>query len=103
MGKREGRVPPGYLARCERLSELIPKWIEEKSQQRFLDLRWKRWGRTVYAGPLGGKWANWLADSPDALELLNWLDEQTGKQATLLQALVVLERLGIKAREDDSN
>jgi len=112
MGKREKRsrerpFPPGYIACCDRLMQLVPQWIEAKSQERYLDLRWQRWTmpdgkRVVYAGALGGETAQFLADSPDALELLNWLDEQTGKKATLLQAKVVLERLGIKATEDNN-
>lgn len=109
MGKRETKrwgPPPGYIACCNRLEQLIPQWIEQKSQERYLDLRWERWivdgKRIVYAGALGGPTAKFLAASPDAEELLNWLDEQTGRQATLLMAKVVLEHLGIKAREDNN-
>lgn len=99
--------PPGYIACCDRLMELIPQWIAAKSQERYLDLRWERWTtrsglKICYAAALGGETASILAASPDAIELLNWLDEQTGKKATLLQAKTVLEHLGIKAKEDNN-
>jgi hypothetical protein len=94
--------PPEYIACCDRLEKLIPQWIEEKSRQRFLDLQWHRWGKVCFAAALGGETAKYLAASPDAIELLNWLHEQTGRKATLLQAKVVLEALGIKTREDNN-
>jgi hypothetical protein len=60
-------------------------------------LRWHEWGTTVFAGGLDA--AKYLAASPDALELLAFLDEKTEKQGTLLQAKVVLEVMGLKSKE----
>lgn len=93
-----GKFPPGYIRCCERMSKLIPQWIEQQCQTRALDLQWHRWGKTCFAAGLDS--AKWLAASPDAMELLAWLDEQTDRKATLLQAKVVLEQLGVKERED---
>ena len=101
MGKDRGAfLPAGYVLCCEQMARLIPEWIEAQCQHRTLDLQWHRWGRTVFAGGLDAACTKWLAASPDALELLAYLEEKTDRQGTLLQAKVVLESLGVKARED---
>ena len=99
-GLRGESPPPGYIRCMEEMSRLIPQWIEQQCQMRALDLQWHAWGKTVFAGSIGGDRSKWLAASPDAMALLDWLDEKTNREGTLLQAKVVLESLGIKPRED---
>ena len=94
-------MPAGYTACCNEIARLIPQWIERQCITRTLDLQWHRWEKTVFAGSIDGERAKYLAASPDAMELLHYLDEKTGGQATLLMAKVVLEALGIKNREDN--
>jgi len=96
MGQ-ERAFPPGYLRCCEQMAQAIPEWIANKCKARYPDLQWHEWGTTVFAGGLDS--GKYLAASPDAMELLAYLDELTGKQGTLLQAKVVLESLGVKAPE----
>jgi hypothetical protein len=100
-GLRGEGPPPGYIECCEKISRAIPEWIAEQCRTRYPDLQWHAWGRTVFAGSLEGEKAKYLAASPDAMALLHHLDEVTGGEGTLLQAKVVLERLGVKAREDN--
>jgi hypothetical protein len=95
------KVPEGYARCCRLMERLIPQWIDEQCRERALDLQWHRWGKTVFAGAVGGETAKWLAASPDAVALLDYLEDKTGHQGTLLQAKVVLEMLGIKPREDN--
>lgn len=94
------KPPAGYIRCMEQMARLIPQWIEAQCQERTLDLQWHRWDKVVFAGGLGEETAKYLAASPDAMALLHHLDEVTGGEGTLLQAKVVLESLGVKARED---
>lgn len=95
------KPPAGYSACANEVARLIPQWIERQCMTRSLDLQWHRWDKTVFAGSMDGERAKYLAASPDAMELLHYVDEKTGGQATLLMAKVVLELLGIKNREDN--
>jgi hypothetical protein len=101
VGRERPPMPAGYSACCDRIAKLIPEWIERQCMTRTLDLQWHRWDKTVFAGSMDGERAKYLAASPDAVELLHYLDEKTGGQGTLLMAKVVLEHLGIKRREDN--
>ncbi len=99
-GLRGESPPPGYIRCMQQIAHAIPAWIAEQCRTRYPDLQWHAWGRTVFAGSLEGEKAKWLAASPDAMALLHHLDKVTDGEGTLLQAKVVLESLGVKARED---
>ena len=75
-----GEVPPGYVALVERMCGLIGEWYQ--AQPARPDLRWLDWGDTLFAGVLQGDALKYLADSPDAFRLLEWLGEQTGQKFT---------------------
>lgn len=94
---KEPRFPPGYIACVEKIARLIPEWL--RAQPTTPVLRFVDWGDTCFAGPLRGEALRFLADSPDAFRLLEWLDEQTGGEATLLQAKVVLDRMRADPKE----
>lgn len=94
MGRNQG-PPPGYNRCAERVAALIQEWVETVSSYRFVDLRFKDWGRTVYAGSVVEQTVDYLADSPDARTMLLWVGERE-RGATLLMTCVVLETLGYK-------
>ncbi len=96
MGKSE--MPEGYKRCCDSVLALIPVWVQQESQSRFVDLQWHDWGTICYAGSLKDE-LGVLANSDDARALLAWLDEKTARQGTLLMAKVALEMLGYKRRE----
>lgn len=91
----KGEAPKGYSECAERVARLIRAWIEKQSAERFVDLRFKDWGRTVYAGSVVPETVDVLADSPDARALLLHVG-RVEPQATLLMTCVVLETLGYK-------
>ncbi len=82
---------PGYAALVKRLAALIPQWC---SMHPSADLRWRNWEGAIFAGNLQHPFLGMLAISDDAFVLLRWLDDRTGKEATLLQARVALELSG---------
>jgi hypothetical protein len=84
--------PPGYVAVVEKMCALIPEWC--RAQATAPDLRWIDSGDTIITGSLRGEALKYLADSPDAYRLLEWLDEQTGHEGTLFQATMALRFLG---------
>jgi hypothetical protein len=90
--KRE-QIPAGYRAVIEQMIQLIPQWCGE--QPGLPDLRWhdNDDGVLVIAA-LQGDALKYLAKTPDAIRLLQWLDEKTDHKATLLQARVALQMLG---------
>jgi len=88
-----GELPPGYIALVERLCGLIGEWY--RAQPSRPELRWLEWGDTVFAGALQGEALKYLADSPDAFRLLEWLDAQTEHEATIFQAKVALQYVGM--------
>lgn len=67
---------PEYFAGIDRAAELIRQWTAEHPGA---ELRWLEWdsGRTFIAAALDAG-AQYLADSPDAFALLEWLDAQFG-------------------------
>lgn len=86
MSKRP--FPPGYEKQIERMVTLIPQWVA--LQDTPPDLQWHRPGDTAFIGPLRGGALKYLAASPDAIRLLEWLDDKTEHQCTLLQASAAL-------------
>ena len=88
-----GAVPTAYVALVQRLCGLIVQWHREQTPRP--ELRWLDWGDTIFAGTLEPGACKYLADSPDAFRLLEWLDEQTGHEATLFQAKVALQQVGL--------
>lgn len=93
------KPPPEYNRDAQRLSVAILQWIAIQSETRSPDLRFHEWGRVCYIGPLTGAALDQLAASPDARAMLEWADEKSGRKATLLMAVIVLEQLGIKPAE----
>lgn len=85
-------MPPGYVALIERLAVLIGEWCAE--QPGLPDLQWHEPGEVAFIGALKGETLKYLAKSPDAIRLLEWLDERTGGEATLIQATIALRHLG---------
>ena len=97
-GMAKGDAPPkGYNECAERVAKLIRRWIEAQSAARFVDLRFKDWGRVVYAGSVAPETVDVLAESPDARALLLHIGERE-PEATLLMTAVVLETLGYKRK-----
>lgn len=88
---------PEYERDAKRVALAIKQWIAKESETRLVDLRFHDWGTTAYIGPLCGKCLDYLAASPDARAMLEWVDRETGHQATLLMACAVLELLGLKS------
>ncbi len=85
--------PPGYIQLVERLAKLIREWC--RAQPTTPELRFHDRGKILYAGSLGNPDAvKFLANSPDAFRLCAWLDEQTGRQATVFQVDCVLREMG---------
>lgn len=85
-------LPPGYIDLVKRLIVLIEQWCGE--QPGLPDLQWHDPGDTAFIGALRGDALKWLAKTPDAIRLLEWLDVQTDHKATLIQATVALRHLG---------
>ena len=88
--------PAKYVQLVRRLEALIPQWC---SMHAGAELRWTAWEGAVFAGNLAAPFLSYLADSPDAKRLLEWLDERSDREATLLQARVALELCGMLPRE----
>lgn len=84
--------PPGYVELIQRLAALIVEWCG--AFHGLPDLQWHEPDGTAFIGPLHGDALKYLAKSPDAMTLLTWLDEQTGRKATLIQATIALQSLG---------
>jgi predicted protein tyrosine phosphatase len=93
----KGEAPKGYNECAERVARHIQAWIEKQSAERFVDLRFKDWGRIVYAGSVVPETVDFLAESPDARALLLHVGERE-PEATLLMTCVVLETLGYKRK-----
>lgn len=95
-----GDFPPEYYAEIENAARLIEAWC---AIQPFAELRWLEWDgqRTFIAAPLDIG-AQYLADSPDARALLEWLDQQTGRRLSLNQAGWAIRKLGLMPMPDGS-
>jgi hypothetical protein len=89
---KQRELPPGYVELVRQLTELIVQWCGE--QPTLPDLRWLDPGKTMFIGALQGSGVKLLADSPDAFRLIEWLDIQTSRKATLFQATMALRLLG---------
>ncbi len=89
---RTDDFPPGYVALIERFRQLIQDWCG--AEPGLPDLRWHDPGTVRYVGPLRGEAVRYLADSPDAFRLVEWLDVETGRQGTLAQLTMALQLLG---------
>lgn len=90
-GEREA-----YKRDLLRLTVLFRMWVEKTSADRFVDLRFYDWRGRVYAAPLQGAALDLLCASPDAREMCEWADCQSGHVCTLLQAMAAAESLGLK-------
>jgi len=88
--------PPKYVALVKRLAALIPQWC---SMHPTADLRWIAWEGAVFCGNLQSPFLVHLAATSDAAKLLEWLDERTNREGTLLQARIALELCGRLAPE----
>jgi hypothetical protein len=96
-GKRSaktGELPPEYAELIGRMARLILEWIEQEPG--LPDLRWHDMtaDKTMVIGGLSGAALKYLAGSPDAIRLCEWLDERTGGEATLYQATWALKLAG---------
>jgi hypothetical protein len=96
-GKRSaktGELPPGYVELIKRMAQLILEWIEREPG--LPDLRWHDMteDKTMLIGPLKGDPLKYVAGSPDAVRLLEWLDVRTDGEATLYQATMALKLAG---------
>lgn len=89
---KTGKLPPGYYELIERMARLAADWVN--SQPTTPELRWHASDdKTIVTGSLGEPHVQaYLANSPDAFRLLAWLDEQTGREASLYQATWALRR-----------
>jgi hypothetical protein len=85
-------MPPGYEKTVKQLFELIERWCG--GRESLPDLQFFALGEMAVIAPLDADGQRMLARSPDAFELLAWLDRETGHEATVLQCHAVLEALG---------
>lgn len=92
--------PPQYFAAIDDAARLIRRWLAAHPSA---ELRWLEWdsGRTFIAANLDTG-ARYLADSPDALALLEWLDGATNRQLSLNMAGWALRKLGMIPMPDGS-
>lgn len=84
--------PPGYTALVHRMVELTEKWLA--TEPGLPDLKWHEPDGVAFIAPLQGKALDYLAASPDARRLCEWLDLQTGCEATLRQMTIVCQWRG---------
>jgi len=86
---KAGKLPEGYGRAIEDAARLIAQWVHAEPVPPTL--RWipqKEDGVFISAALDAG--VHYLADSPDAFRLIAWLDEKTGHQLSLNQALWAL-------------
>lgn len=97
--KGEG-FPPEYFAAIDSATRLVRQWVAAHPGG---ELRWLEWDgqRTFIAAGLDTG-ARYLADSPDAFALLEWLDGATNRQLSLNMAGWALRKLGMLAMPDGS-
>ena len=86
-----------YEACAKQVLALMKVWLERECQSRAPDLRFHEWGTDLFGGALTGSCLDVLCASDDARRMCEWIDEQTGRQATLLMAYVAAEALGLKS------
>lgn len=92
--------PPQYFAAIDDAARLIRRWV---AAHPGAELRWLEWDgqRTFIAANLDTG-AGYLADSPSAHELLEWLDAATGRTLSLNMAGWALRKLGMMPMPDGS-
>jgi hypothetical protein len=93
------QAPKGYEEDAAKLRCAIQMWVMRESESRLVDLGFRDWGRSVYFGPLNATTIDYLATTPDARAMLLWADEASGHKASLLQAYIVLQQLGLLVTE----
>lgn len=92
--------PPEYFAAIDDAARLIRRWV---AAHPGAELRWLEWdGQGVFIATDLDPGAGYLADSPSAHELLEWLDAQTGRTLTLNMAGWALRKLGMMPMQDGS-
>ena len=84
--------PPGYYALIEETTELARRWVREHPEA---ELRWLEQKGDAFIAMALPAWAPYFADSEDAFRLLEWLDEQTGRQLSFNQVHWALALAGI--------
>jgi hypothetical protein len=93
MGKPNVAIPPAYVELTKQIILLIQKWIATEPGRPAL--RWIDNGDTLLIGSIAAHETHgYLADSPDAHRLLQWLDAQTKGEATLAQVTFALRFIG---------
>jgi hypothetical protein len=94
--RETNELPPGYLDLIYEMARLISRWIGE--QPTPPELLWHDMTRgepkTLIIGAMRGESLKYVAGSPDAVRCLEWVDEQTGHEATLYQATWALKLAG---------
>lgn len=84
---------PKYVAQVKALAEAARRWM---LLHPTAELLWQDVGRTLVSGDLYQKEVQgMLARSPSAFELLSYMDERTGKVASLMQAQLALVVIGV--------
>lgn len=85
---------PGYVELVKRLADVANEWRAAHPQAR-LKFHEENVKATFLTGDLGGAYTRgYFADSEDADALLVYMDERTGKKASLMQAIFALSYLG---------
>lgn len=88
-----GELPPGYVEAIYSAAADVRRWLALQSEPP--ELRWldpNKGGALIIAGLDAG--AGYLADSPDAHRLLQWLDDATGRKLSLNMATWALRIAG---------
>lgn len=73
----KGQLSPEYVKEIEKAAQLIVQWMNEHPRAK---LQWvKQQENGVFVSAALCDVRSWIADSPDAYELLDWLDEKTDR------------------------
>lgn len=84
---------PAYVAVVEKLAMVARQWLAAHPDAQ---LEWIDQGATFVTGNLDNRHVlGYLAKSPEAFELLAYMDEKTGRVASLMQARFALQHLGV--------
>jgi len=94
LSAQTGELPPGYYEDVEKLARAMACWLEAEPTKP--DLRWHDMTTTdtTIAGPLAGEALKYVAATPDAIRMLEWVDRETGHVGTLYQATWALKLIG---------
>jgi hypothetical protein len=91
------KLEPSYVDLVSRLMRLIPEWCA--SRERLPDLKFWNHGRTMIGAALEPLTYCLLARSPDATDLLEYLDARE-PEATIFQTHCALDMLGFLKGSD---